>query len=439
MAEPLTTDLTSSREGPPWLTPGVRGIGAASLLADLGHEIPTALLPSLLTSTLGAPASALGLIEGVSDALAGATRFAGGPLADDPHRRRSAAVGGYAGTAILSGLVGVATSVWQVGVLRAGAWAARGLRVPSRNALLADVVTPGMYGRAYGFERAMDNLGAIGGPLLALALIAVFSVRTAILLSIIPGLLAVLAILYAIRHTPKPTERERQPLRFKVRPVLRGRLGRFLGGVTLFEAANMAATLMILRASDLLEPSHGQQRATEIAIGLYVLYNVAATLISIPGGSHGDRRGMVRVFAVGVGCFAVAYAGFAFTGASILFWVRPSWWLASGSDSSRLPSMPQSPPTHRTRSEAPPSDSSQRSRASGTSRQAPSWACSTRSPRHELAFGYASVVMVVALASLIATTTLIPSPVPDPFHKRGRGPFRGLSHFVDMACFLVLR
>ena len=56
----------------------------------------------------------------------------------------------------------------------------------------------------------MDNFGAIGGPLLALALIAVFSVRTAILLSIIPGLLAVLAILYAIRHTPKPTERERQ-------------------------------------------------------------------------------------------------------------------------------------------------------------------------------------------------------------------------------------
>ena len=54
-----------------WLTPGVRGIGAASLLSDLGHEIPTSLLPSLLTSTLGAPASALGLIEGISDGAAG--------------------------------------------------------------------------------------------------------------------------------------------------------------------------------------------------------------------------------------------------------------------------------------------------------------------------------------------------------------------------------
>ncbi len=163
----------------------------------------------------------------------------------------------------------------------------------------------------------MDNLGAIGGPLLALALIAVVSIRTAIFLSIIPGLFAVVAIVYAIRHTPKPKERERRPLRVQVRPVLEGRLGRFLGGVALFEAANMAATLMILRVTDLLTPGHGQASATKIAIGLYVLYNLAATLVSVPGGSHGDRRGQVRVFATGVGCFALAYAAFAFTTASI--------------------------------------------------------------------------------------------------------------------------
>jgi hypothetical protein len=140
-----------------WLTPGVRGIGGASLLADVGHEIPTSLLPSLLTSTLGAPAAALGVIEGVADGLAGAARFAGGALADDPQRRRTIAVGGYSTTAILSGLIGTATSVWQVAILRSGAWAARGLRVPARNALLADVVPAAAYGRAYGFERAMGS------------------------------------------------------------------------------------------------------------------------------------------------------------------------------------------------------------------------------------------------------------------------------------------
>lgn len=95
-----------------WLTPGVRGIGAASLLSDLGHEIPTSLLPALLTSTIGAPATALGLIEGVSDGAAGLARLAGGALADDPGRRRSTALGGYASTAVLAAATGGATAAW---------------------------------------------------------------------------------------------------------------------------------------------------------------------------------------------------------------------------------------------------------------------------------------------------------------------------------------
>ncbi|MEU7282088.1 MFS transporter [Streptomyces sp. NPDC045431] len=191
-----------------WLSRGVKGIGAASFLADVGHEIPTALPPSLLTSTLGAPAAALGAIEGVSDALAGAARFGGGVLADDPARRRKVAVGGYATTAVLGAATAGATAVWQVGVLRAAAWTARGLRVPARNALLADIVPPRAYGRAYGFERMMDNLGAVFGPLLALGLVAWLGVTWAIGLSAVPGLLAAAAIVYAIRRTPRPTRRD---------------------------------------------------------------------------------------------------------------------------------------------------------------------------------------------------------------------------------------
>jgi MFS family permease len=305
-------------EAEPWLTSGVRGIGAASLLADLGHEIPTALLPSLVTTTLGAPAAALGIIEGVSDGLAGAARFAGGALADDPQRRRATAVGGYASTAVLGGLIGVVSNVWQVGALRAASWTARGLRVPARNALLADVVPAGAYGRAYGFERALDNLGAVGGPLLALALVAAFSVRTAILLSIVPGLLAVVAILYAIRSTPRPRRQERRPLRIYVRPVLHGELGRLMVGIGAFECGNIAATLLILRATDLLEPAHGHDGAVQIALLLYTGYNLAATLASVPAGRLVDRRGAVLVLAGGAACLLVAYVGFAATGANIV-------------------------------------------------------------------------------------------------------------------------
>ena len=300
-----------------WLTPGVRGIGAASLLADVGHEIPTSLLPSLLTGTLGAPAAALGIIEGVADGLAGGARFVGGALADDPQRRRTIAVGGYGATAVLSGLIGVATSVWQVAILRSSAWAARGLRVPARNALLADVVPAGAYGRAYGFERALDNLGAIIGPLLGIVLVAAVGVRSAILLSIIPGLLAVGAIVYAIRAAKLPRTRARQPIRFQVRPVMRGELGRLLGAVGAFELGNIAATLLILRATELLAPGHGTDGSAQLALALYTAYNVAATLTSVPAGRYGDRHSPVRVLVGGSAAFAAAYLTLGLTGASI--------------------------------------------------------------------------------------------------------------------------
>ncbi|WP_326580661.1 MFS transporter [Actinacidiphila glaucinigra] len=327
----MTETSCTAADGTPannekWLTPGVRGIGSASFLADVGHEIPTALLPSLLTSTLGAPAAALGVIEGVSDALAGSARFGGGVLADDPSRRRKVAVGGYATTAVLGAATAGATAVWQVGLLRAAAWTARGLRVPARNALLADIVPPKAYGRAYGFERMMDNLGAIFGPLLALSLVAWLGVTWAIGLSVIPGLLAAAAIVYAIRKTSRPTGRDRVPLKIRVRPVLQGDLGRLMAAVAAFEVGNVAATLLILRASELLTPDHGAKTATTIALGLYTAYNVAATIASIPAGRLADRlgtRGPILVLAGGVLAFAVAYGMFAATGATIAVLTAP--------------------------------------------------------------------------------------------------------------------
>ena len=84
---------------------------------------------------------------------------------------------------------------------------------PSRNAILADLVEPAAYGRAYGFERAMDNFGAIIGPLLAVLLVSLVGVREAILWSIVPGLLAAAAMYYAARHVPGPTTREHRPIR----------------------------------------------------------------------------------------------------------------------------------------------------------------------------------------------------------------------------------
>jgi MFS family permease len=280
-------------------------------LADVGHEVPTSLLPRFLTSTLGAPAIALGLIEGIADGLAGLARLAGGGLADDPHRRKMTAIGGYASTAVLTGAVGLANNVWMAGIFRTAGWAARGLRVPARNALLADAVLPSAYGRAYGFERAMDNLGAIAGPALALLLVSIFSTRTAMLISIVPGLLAAVAIVFAIRHLPATKRRDHQPFRIRIRPVLESPVRGPLAGIGAFEIGNVAATLLILRTTELLTPGRGIAAATQLALLLYLGYNVAATLTSFQAGRVIDRSGPRGVLLIGVGAFGLAYAMFA--------------------------------------------------------------------------------------------------------------------------------
>ena len=299
-----------------WLSAPVVGIGTASFFSDLGHEVPTALLPSFLTTTRGAPAAALGLIEGIADGAAGMAKLVGGGLADDPGRRRTVAVGGYLTTAVLSSAIGFATAAWQVAVLRTSAWVARGVRGPSRNALLADAVPPEAFGRAFGFERAMDNLGAIFGPLLAIVLVALTSVRTAIVLSVIPGLLAAAAIAFAASRIVQHA-REHRPFAIRIRPVIKGRLGRILAGAGAFELGNVAATLMILRATELLTPSRGVDSATAIALAMYVAYNTAATLSSVPAGRLADRSGPVRAMVLGVGLFLFAYTALAATGPNI--------------------------------------------------------------------------------------------------------------------------
>ena len=201
-------------------------------------------------------------------------------------------------------------------MLRAGAWTARGLRVPARNALLADVVPAAVYGRAYGFERAMDNLGAIGGPLLAIALVGLIGVRSAILLSIIPGLLAALAIVYAIR-AHRLADSPRAPADPPARPPAAARqarpAARGSGRVRVREPRRDAADPPRHRTPAARAIAHLR---AQLALVLYTAYNLAATLASIPAGHVGDRHGLLRVLAGGATCFLIAYLGFAFTGES---------------------------------------------------------------------------------------------------------------------------
>ena len=138
------------------------------------------------------------------------------------------------------------------------------------------------------------------------------------MISIVPGLLAAVAIYHAARHVARPTTREHRPIRLQLRPVLKGGLGRLFVGMGAFEFGNAAATLMILRATELLTPSRGENAAARIALLLYVGYNLAGTLASLPGAHLSDRHGAVHSLVVGAAAFLVAYLIFAAAGPGIV-------------------------------------------------------------------------------------------------------------------------
>src|SRR6202045_4294328 len=178
-----------------WLTRGVLGIGLASLFSDWGHEAATAILPAFIAS-LGAPAYALGVIEGVSDGLSSFAKLAGGWIADRPTWRKPTGIVGYLATALSTFGYAFTRSWPAVLVVRALGWVGRGSRGPSRDTLLADSVSPNHQGRAFGFERAMDTLGAVLGPLSATALIGVLGARGVLRWTLFPGLAA--AVVFAL-------------------------------------------------------------------------------------------------------------------------------------------------------------------------------------------------------------------------------------------------
>ncbi len=199
--------------------------------------------------------------------------------------------------------------MWQVGVLRAGAWAARGLRVPARDALLADIVDPAVYGRAYGFERAMDNLGAIGGPILAIVLVpwSAPGERSACRSSRAYSPPRPSSTLSA---TPTPRRRGNEPgSASRSGPSSRGVCDRCSPVSAPSSSANRAATLLILRATKLLEPGRSHTTAATTALWLYVSYSAAAAVASIPAHLHADRTTPRRTLTIGVTAFGFAYAG----------------------------------------------------------------------------------------------------------------------------------
>jgi MFS family permease len=283
---------------PLWLNRTVLGIGLASLFSDWSHEIATTLLPTFL-ATMGAAAVWLGLIEGVSDGLSSFAKMASGYYTDRVRRRKPIAVIGYLVTAFGTAAFGLATSAWHVLLARAAAWLGRGVRTPVRKALLAGAVTRETYGRAFGFERMMDTLGAIVGPATAFLLLQLVNhdYGTLFALTLIPGLIAAALIAIVVK------EKERAPVPHigfgESLRALPARFRQFLVAVGLFGMGDFAHTLLILLAMQKLTPVLGAAKAASLAAGLYVLHNVLYAGFSMLAGWLADRFDKGRLLASG--------------------------------------------------------------------------------------------------------------------------------------------
>jgi len=300
--------------------PGVAGIGLASLLSDAGHEMATAALPGFLRS-IGAPAAALGAIEGVADGALSFSKLGGGVLADQPGvERRAVAASGYAVTALGHGSFGLFGAWPLVALARSVSWIARGGKAPARDALLAGSVTTDQLGRAFGVERAMDSAGAVIGPLLAAPLIVAVGYRWLFAISVIPGLLAALSVLLLVREVPR-VARQAAGAMHPMRTMLAtpGAFRRLLVRLGLFGAGLFSTTLLILRATDLLH-RHGRSldRPAAIAVLLYALHNAAIALAAYPAGTLADRLGRRQVLVGGMVAFAISCVLFAIAAASII-------------------------------------------------------------------------------------------------------------------------
>lgn len=284
-----------------------------SLFSDMGHELTTAVLP-LFLATFGGGAAALGIIEGCADAGSSVLKFWMSFYSDRVGRRKPILAIGYVVTAMM-GALGFVTAWWQMVVIRVVAWMGRGARGPVRDALLSESVPADAHGRAFGFESAMDTVGAIIGPAIALALVGVMALRHIFLIAFIPGAVTVLLVVFAVRdipRAPQPHLRIRQSLR-----ALPRSFWRYVGAVGLFGLGNFAHTLLVLRTVALLAPRYGDVAAGRMGIGLYIFHNVVYAAASYPIGALGDRMSKKWILLCGYALFGIMCFGFTLASPSL--------------------------------------------------------------------------------------------------------------------------
>lgn len=291
----------------------VKTLGVVSLLTDMSSEMIYPLLPSFLVGPLRAGPAFVGLVEGIAESVASVTRLIAGRISDRLPRRKPLIVAGYGLSSLMRPLVAAAAAPWHVLAIRTADRIGKGVRGAPRDALLAEVTPAEDLGRAYGFHRGMDHVGAVAGPLLASGLLLWgLELRLVFALAAVPALASVLVLVFGVREA----RREIPPRAAATSPVgpLPPGLRRYLFVLAVFTLGNSSDAFLLLRA---------QQTGVALAMvpllwaGLHVVKSSASTA----GGALSDRFGRRPVITAGWILYALVYGGLALATRAWQVWV----------------------------------------------------------------------------------------------------------------------
>lgn len=280
-------------------------LGLVSLLMDASSESIHGLLPLFLTVTLGASATTVGLIDGVGEAVASITKMFSGALSDRMGRRKPLVLLGYGLAAISKPLFPLAGSAAVVFGARFADRFGKGLRGAPRDALVADVTPPELRGRAFGLRQSLDTIGAIIGPLAAVALMAAFAndMRLVFWLATVPAVIAAIVVCLGVKEDAAPPaaldENSRPPVRVADLRRLPADFWQVIAIAFVFTLARFSEAFLVLKAS-----------AVGLPLALAPLVLVAMSVVyaagSYPAGAWADRARPRRVLLVGLLCLIAA-------------------------------------------------------------------------------------------------------------------------------------
>ncbi len=281
------------------LPSGVKGLSLVSLFNDFASEMVYPVLPAFVTGPLGGSALVLGALDGAADLTAAVLRWVSGRLADRPGWSKPLVLVGYATAMLVRPLISVASAAWQVIGFRVIDRIGKGIRSPARDAMIVAITPAPLRGRAFGFHRAADHLGAVLGSLAAWLLLARGTdVRRVIGLSAMPGLVAVVVLAVVLRGVSL----RRPPAAAGAQPRSVDAVGSTywlpVSVLVLLTVGRLPETLLLLRLQDLGVP------IATIPLAWAGLHVVRSTS-SYPGGWLADRIGARGGLALG----AVLYAG----------------------------------------------------------------------------------------------------------------------------------